>query len=406
MLQRFQITKLFNLYSYDLNLSNGADDDIRFVMGPNGYGKTTILRFINAIYHKDLSVLVDKNNPFEKLIMTIDGAVLTIERVVKVAETQEDDGDEGQETKVTLHCTFVTPEKDEEFDVASEHASNSAHMGLNFQLFFGSHRCYFIDDQRLALANTMVIDDEVYIKTDESSSPIMERSRKFASQLKKNTVSPAVQLGKDYALPEDEYYARCRVLNEKIARLKKYKLVGDVVLSADYQDQLQAYLTANLIRLEEAVNNVEPFLHRVEKYEEIIKDFEFVDKDLVINPNPEDEDAQTRSGFRFVLQDKDHTKLLNNRLSSGEKHLMVMFYDLLFEAATDDMLFLIDEPELSFHLAWQKEYMRILKSVCELRKLQCVSATHSTDVFDSDFEYTVDLCEAHEMNQTEQEDYA
>ena len=402
MLQRFQITKLFNLYSYDLNLSNGADDDIRFVMGPNGYGKTAILRFINAIYHKDLSPLVDKNNPFEKLIMTIDDAVLTIERVVMVAETQEDNGDEELETKVTLHCTFVTSEKDEEFDVESEHASDPAHMGLNFQLFFGSHRCYFIDDQRLALADTVVIDDEVYIKTDESSSPIMDRSRKFASQLKKNTVSPAVQMGKDYALPEDEFYARCRVLNGKMARLKKYKLVGDIVLSADYQDQLQAYLTANLIRLEEAVNNVEPFLQRVEKYEEIIKDFEFVDKELIINPNPEDEDSQTRSGFRFVLQDKDHTKLLNNRLSSGEKHLMVMFYDLLFEAATDDMLFLIDEPELSFHLAWQKEYMRILKSVCELRKLQCVLATHSTDVFDSDFEYTVDLCEAREMNQKEE----
>ena len=406
MLQRFQITKLFNLYSYDLNLSNGADDDIRFVMGPNGYGKTTILRFINAIYHKDLSPLVNKNNPFEKLIMTIDDAVLTIERVVSVAAAQDSDGDEGQDIEVILRCTFVTPEAEEFFDVKSEHASNPAHMGLNFQLFFGSHRCYFIDDQRLALADTVVIDDEVYIKTDESSSPIMERSRKFASQLKKNTVSPAVQMGKDFALPEDEYYARCRVLNKKIARLQKYKLVGDIVLSPDYQDQLQAYLTANLIRLEKAVSDVEPFLQRVEKYEEIIKDFEFVDKDMVINPNPEDEDAQTRSGFRFVLLDKDHTKLLNNRLSSGEKHLMVMFYDLLFETATDDMLFLIDEPELSFHLAWQKEYMRILKSVCELRKLQCVLATHSTDVFDSDFEYTVDLCEAREMNPTKEEDHA
>ena len=40
-------------------------------------------------------------------------------------------------------------------------------------------------------------------------------------------------------------------------------------------------------------------------------------------------------------------------LSSGEQHEVVMFYELLFKVR-EDSLILIDEPEISLHVAWQE----------------------------------------------------
>lgn len=397
MLQRFQITNLFNLYSYDLNLSNGLEDDIRFITGPNGYGKTTILRFISAIYQMDLSPLFDRNNPFEKLVLTIDDAVLTIERVAETKAIRKEDGDEGQEEKVVLYCTFVTEEEEEHFDVPEDKASISSHMGFNYQLFFMSHRSHFITDKRILLTNDDLQDAAMGTNDGKTVSPIVKRARAFANELKRNMVTSRVRLEKGEAMTMDEYYAKSRELKEKIARLQKYHLaeVDDALFSGDFaEESLRPYLSFNLLCLEQAVKKAESFLERVEMFDRIIAGFDFADKIFEINPNYQEKDSDLKTGFRFILQDADKTKILNDKLSSGETHLVVMFYDLLFKAASDEMLFLIDEPELSFHLAWQKDFLDILRDVCSLRNLQCVLATHSTDMFASDFDITADLFES------------
>ena len=46
MLTSVKIKSLFGLYSYELDFSNR----INFVTGPNGFGKTTILNLIEALY--------------------------------------------------------------------------------------------------------------------------------------------------------------------------------------------------------------------------------------------------------------------------------------------------------------------------------------------------------------------
>jgi len=45
MLKRIKISKLFNSFDYDINLKAGG---LTILTGPNGYGKTTILRMIHA----------------------------------------------------------------------------------------------------------------------------------------------------------------------------------------------------------------------------------------------------------------------------------------------------------------------------------------------------------------------
>ena len=67
------------------------------------------------------------------------------------------------------------------------------------------------------------------------------------------------------------------------------------------------------------------------------------------------------------------------KLSSGEKHDFIMFYELIFNADRTSV-FLIDEPEISLHVAWQMEFIDILERICKLNGTQAIIATHSPDI--------------------------
>lgn len=67
------------------------------------------------------------------------------------------------------------------------------------------------------------------------------------------------------------------------------------------------------------------------------------------------------------------------KLSSGEKHDFIMFYELIFNS-DKTKVFLIDEPEISLHVAWQMEFINVLEKICELNGTQAIVATHSPDI--------------------------
>ena len=73
-----------------------------------------------------------------------------------------------------------------------------------------------------------------------------------------------------------------------------------------------------------------------------------------------------------------------NMLSSGEIKLILMFYDLLFEAKTDSIV-LLDEPESSFHLDWQRNCLSTVMKICEDKDLQVIVATHSPAIVEEYF---------------------
>jgi predicted ATP-dependent endonuclease of OLD family len=62
-------------------------------------------------------------------------------------------------------------------------------------------------------------------------------------------------------------------------------------------------------------------------------------------------------------------------LSSGEKQLIRMFVECL---SAGPNTILIDEPEISVHIDWQRELMAILQSLN--REAQFVVATHSPEI--------------------------
>jgi len=65
-----------------------------------------------------------------------------------------------------------------------------------------------------------------------------------------------------------------------------------------------------------------------------------------------------------------------DELSSGEQHEIVLLYELLFKV-TPNTLVLIDEPELSLHMTWQKAFLPELLSISREIGFSSILATHS-----------------------------
>ncbi|WP_027938033.1 AAA family ATPase [Anaeroarcus burkinensis] len=129
---------------------------------------------------------------------------------------------------------------------------------------------------------------------------------------------------------------------------------------------------------ENKIKKLEPMLEKVELFREILNS-RFLHKKIVID---------RKVGFKIV-DDKGNVVPLEE-LSSGEKHEIVLFFDLVFRME-ENVLVLIDEPELSLHIAWQVRFVDDLIKIAKNRNLQFVIATHSPSIIHEHWDLLVDL---------------
>jgi predicted ATP-binding protein involved in virulence len=95
-----------------------------------------------------------------------------------------------------------------------------------------------------------------------------------------------------------------------------------------------------------------------------------------------------QSGFEIVSSNGSH--LDPAFLSTGEQHEIVILYELLFKVSANSII-LIDEPEISLHVAWQEEFLRDLGQMAELSQFQALVATHSPQIISDRWDLTVEL---------------
>ncbi len=303
MLTSFKISKLFGLYDYDLVFSKSEDDKIRFITATNGYGKSTILRLIDAVFNHHLETFF--KIPFLELSLTVDNAVLNLKQVKNVVPYSEDVEmvDKDEDVAIVFSIGMGAPVNTTTLTLEDV---KSGSKGLDdvlqqIELFFSSETCKFIDDRRLLRENT------------------------DASELVR----------------------------------------------------LSDLLREKLLRPDANTNK------QIEVLKEIVDRSCFANKHMEISNN---------FGFRFVMDNEDSTKLAMSDLSSGEQHIMLIALYTLFEAPVKAIV-LIDEPEMSFHLSWQGDYLKNLRQIVDLRDVQCIIATHSPIVFDSEYSIAIDLFE-------------
>ena len=78
----------------------------------------------------------------------------------------------------------------------------------------------------------------------------------------------------------------------------------------------------------------------------------------------------------LVAESDENGPLALASLSSGEQHELVLHYDLLFKVPSNTIV-LVDEPELSLHVSWQKRFLSDLLEIVKLSGFDALIATHS-----------------------------
>jgi predicted ATP-binding protein involved in virulence len=305
MLKSLTIEGLFGVYNYDLQFSKSDDDKIRFITAPNGFGKSTILKFINGLYNRDFDVFFSV--PFTLLTFYIDSIIVRIEQANQSVMQESIDDDE--ETFITIvfgSSTDASGYQLRQTDITDKSDNSIITDVINqLDLFFASEKCIFVDDRRL-------------LRENSDTSELVRFTELLKAKLKENS---------------EETRAQVSVLKQ------------------------------------------------------IVERSEFVNKRFEVDGT---------FGFRFVANDQNETKLAMSALSSGEQHILLQALYLLFEAPSGTLV-LIDEPEMSFHLSWQGDYLTNLLDIVSLRMVQCIISTHSPFVFGSQYSRSVDLFELSEM---------
>ncbi len=372
MLKSIYIESLFGLYTYNLDMKPEENNGIRFITAPNGYGKTTILNMLDDLYSDRLSDLSEI--PFDVFRLHFDDG-----RMVEIKQNRNYQTDENSDDKilseVVLNIRFCKDATDNEGQSIawSKGGIFDERMGsaMSMQLYFDSHPIYYVRDKRLY--------EDVTTPTVKKNA-LMMRDKLTEASRRINRVFQLETYPGDKYISEIEYNSVRGEYEPIIEMAGKFGLIKENPFPV-YSVELASYLTMLVNKVKSYFGEQENFLKRLMCFQGIVERADFANKKMQINPS---------YGYRFIANNEDRTIILPDSLSAGEQHKLIMAFDLLFKA-DDASLILIDEPELSFHMMWQMNFLDNLREITRLRNLQCIVCTHSPQIFDCDFDLAEDL---------------
>lgn len=337
-----EIRGLLGAYSYNLSFPVNKEASVRFITGPNGYGKTTILYLIYSLFNQQFTNF--GHIEFDRLNFVFqDGKSIEINKRMKLLKTGDSDDSSDLPEDIYIQQLEVN------YRYADGHLLNSVVYDLggtfnndfsndfakpvhdaNLRLFLNSQECYWIDERR-----------------------IINKSRVSWRKESDNYISTMVLRSNQM---EKEY--------EKV----RFFLTKEMSIMEGLDKRKQA--------------DCEIFLKNLKLFKEIVSSYKFERKTMETIPEYE--------GIRFRINDEKKSIVLPENLSSGEQQLIDIFYELIF-CAPEGSLVLIDEPETSQHLMWQVKFYNNIKKVASNKNLHVIVTTHSPQVFDGKWELSEDL---------------
>lgn len=385
MLHKIKITNLFGLYSYEFDSLFSEESPIRFITGPNGYGKSTILSIISHLLHCDFAYF--KTLSFDELQFCFNDKLITIHKLELSESRQDEDVSKlkvNSDRDVRFSLIDLERESEEAFFLVSKDEENSGKAEI--EMFLNNESHYFIKDQRLLKSDSWISEDEVISSSASTVNHNAQCFKTILGEYKKNisAIMSVQNLTLDHTpITKEEYEEHKVALSSKLDKLEDYGLTQGGFSLPDYQPAASALMRAFFNMADEALKYIEPILRKIDLFKEIVDGCEFADKEFQISPE---------FGYRFVSHNQDKTLLDGSDLSSGEQHILIQTFELIFNAA-EGSLALIDEPEMSFHMIWQMDYFRNLTKIAKHKNLQCIVATHSPQIFDSMWDLIYDLFE-------------
>lgn len=97
----------------------------------------------------------------------------------------------------------------------------------------------------------------------------------------------------------------------------------------------------------------------------------------------------------LYLEDDRGDPLQAENLSSGEQQLLLMFCNVL-AARDEESVFIIDEPEISLNIKWQRKLVGSLSAISGNSKTQYIFASHSFEIIAQHRSYVVKVERIHD----------
>jgi predicted ATPase len=441
-LAAFTIEGLFGLYTHKILLK--LDERITIIIGPNGRGKTVCLKFIEALFRMKTSYF--GSIPFDSAEFAFTGGEKI--RIRKIKEEKRGNTEKSSaEIKFTLAAPtqneiqwtpslndsfkrelrryvpgewesvgddlwvdrsdgeeITTSELVERFPIPSKlRAGLRQVLPEPFNKLVDGIDCHLIETQRLLVLSSAAEELEFRPygaprrRARHSSLAIQQKAEKLKAILQ-NTLTSYATLSQslDRTFPFRVFEAQgSPSLSQDVLRseLKTLDDRREALMSAgilDTQYEAVTLRSGNIdsgvaraleIYVKDAVRKLDVFndiRSRLDLFKQIIEK-RFIDKTIHID---------RENGFRITSKTGSNIPL--ESLSSGEQHQLILVFDLIFEVKTNALI-LIDEPELSLHVAWQKSFIESLQRIISLNAFDVLLATHSPAVVARHFDLVVEL---------------
>ncbi|MGQ4517946.1 AAA family ATPase [Dermabacteraceae bacterium P13077] len=183
---------------------------------------------------------------------------------------------------------------------------------------------------------------------------------------------------------DTKYKAQAKKRN-RLAEVMSVKLDAEPALYDNlldtpngYDNWKQAVISLYLKDTDQKLQAFDSVLDRIALLSEILKD-KLYDKTIKVTE---------QEGIEIHDAAVEDRKIPLTSLSSGEQHEIILFVDLLFNTK-EGCLVLIDEPELSLHIDWQKRFVDDVRKISEVSKFNFIIATHSPDIVGDNWDHMV-----------------
>lgn len=428
------VDKLFGLYDHTVDLF--LDHRITIIHGPNGVGKTTLLRLTHGVFSQDYALLFSV--PFDQLSFELDdGTTINIRKVIHEAQEKS----RSDLPKGKLKITFTRPDWliPQEFELAAEQLrfdewaaqhegsmpwvhkvgadrwldqrtetimsafelwnSNSIETGErslsglqavvpeSFNEVAGLVNTYFVEAQRLVRLGSSNRRRWTPYGTHSITPAVNYDAKDLASRVKDSfTQYGRVSQRLDQTFPQRLFeYGRELLSNEQITEsIKALEKERERLEGAGILDEISPYpfdvskidqadpaqLAAMSLYVEDSKLKLNVLSELASRVEPLLTSINAKFKNKRIQLDKEKGLVATISGGGELRPDQ---------LSSGEQHEIVLLYNLLFRVAPNTLV-LIDEPELSLHIEWQRRVLPELLGIAANARIDALVATHSPSI--------------------------
>ncbi len=440
LIQRVTVSGLFDRFDHDLVFS--SDERITIVIGPNGFGKTTILRILDSLFNRPVRAL--GRMPFRRVTIYFDdSSTLTVSRTtgdatsfaeLKLAYTSSS----GNELQYTPQASFDPNELAISINAIEDVVPNLAQIGPREWRDVSTDAILDLDSVLEQYGLELPWDDQVpelakpewlseirnniavrLIDTERLTQPPSHSARRVATRWHRErpqrirTVRRySEELGQRVQMTLSDYGSRAQSLDRTFpVRLVEEPAQTDVTMEqlrqelAEVEARRTALVDAGLL-VQEREGPVVPPLEQVDEsrrgvlavYARDAREKLSIFDDLYMRIEALKRISNDRLLYKKVsvgpdgltVTSSDGSPLDLEALSSGEQHQLVNLYELLFRV-TSNSLILFDEPELSLHVEWQFALLEDLEVMANISKFQVLLATHSPQIIGDRWDLTVEL---------------